>query len=294
MELRQLEYFQTVCHLKKITLAAEYLHVSQPSITVAIKKLEEELDVILFNRDQRQMTLTVEGSIFLQRTESVLLNLQNAIQEIRNSKNIPKGKIKIGVPPMIGAHLFPPIFTNFKRQFPLIDLFIVEHGSITIKQQLEAGELDLAIFETSHQSPMLDSLSIITGELLVCLPHQHPLSKLSTIDFDDLRDEEFILFSEGTYHRQIILNECERHHFKPHICLTTSQLETIRRLVSKGAGISFLFDFLVSESTDMVVRPLSHPIHLNYGLGWNKEKYLSTAAQTFIEFFRNSKYFPIA
>lgn len=290
MELRQLEYFQTVCRLKKITLAANYLHVSQPSITVAIKKLEEELSVMLFNRDQKQMTLTVEGSIFLQRTESILLSLQNAVQEMHDIKNIPTGRIKIGVPPMIGAYLFPPIFTSFKRLYPLIELSIVERGSVTITRQLEEGELDLAIFETSHQSSLLDSLPIITGELVVCLPHQHPLSEMPVIDFKDLQDEEFILFSEGTYHRKVILNECERNNFTPHIALTTSQLETIRRLVRTGAGISFLFDFLVKDSTDIVVRPLSDPIRLNYGLGWSKEKYLSDAAKTFIEFFSNSKH----
>jgi len=290
VELRQLEYFQTVCRLKKITLAAEQLHVSQPSITVAIQKMEEELGVTLFTRSQKQMTLTAEGGIFLQRTDSILRSLQNAIQEMHDLQNIPTGKIKLGVPPMIGAYLFPPIFTNFKKQYPLIELTIVERGSVTIKHQLEEGELDLAIFETSHQSAILDSILIITGELLACLPPHHPLSSTAVIKFDALRDEEFILFSEGTYHRQVILNECERNNFTPHVALTTSQLETIRRLVSKGAGISFLFDFLVRESTDIVVRPLANPIRLNYGLGWSKEKYLTNAAQTFINFLSTASW----
>ena len=287
MEIRQLEYFQTVSRLKKITLAADHLHVSQPSITVAIQKLEEELGVTLFDRSQKQMTLTDEGRIFLQRTDHILLCLQNSVLEMNDYKKVPKGTIKIGIPPMVGAFLFPPMFTSFKKQFPLIELSVVERGSVLISNLLEEGELDLAIFETSYQSSTLTSLPIITGELLVCLPPGHRLSDLSAIPFGALRDEEFILFSEGTYHRQVILDECRRNHFSPRVSLTTSQLETIRRLVSKGAGISFLFDFLVQGSTDITVRPLCDPIHLQYGLGWKKNKYLSKAAQSFIEFFTN-------
>ncbi len=290
MDLRQLEYFQTVCRLKKLTLAAECLHVSQPAITVAIQKLEEELSVALFTRRQKQMVLTVEGTIFLQHANTILLSLENAIQEMHDIKHIPTGIVKIGVPPMIGAYIFPPIFTSFKKKFPFIELSVIENGSVTIKQAVEEGDLDLAIFETSHQSSVIDSLQIITGELLVCLPPQHPLSTRSALHFLDLRNEEFILFSEGTYHRQVILNECERNNFSPRIVLTTSQLETIRRLVSTGAGISFLFDFLVKGSTSINPLPLAEPIRLNYGLGWNNKKYLSTAAQTFIDFFKSNDF----
>lgn len=288
MELRQLEYFQTVSRLKKITLAAEHLHISQPSITVAIQKLEDELGVLLFDRSQKQMTLTDEGRIFLQQAEHILTCVHNSILEMNDFKKIPKGTIKIGIPPMIGAVLFPPMFTGFKKQYPLIELSVIERGSVIIKELLEEGELDLAIFETSHQSLLLDSLPIITGEIMACLPPQHPLGKLAVIPFGELRNEEFILFSEGTYHRQVILNECHRNNFNPRITLTTSQLETIRCLVSKGAGISFLFDFLVKDNSNMTVRPLSDPIRLRYGLGWKKEKYLSKAVQTFIAFFTDS------
>ena len=285
MELRQLEYFQTVSRLKKITLAADHLYVSQPSITVAIQKLEDELGVLLFDRNQKLMTLTDEGRFFLQRAEHILLCVRNAVLEMNDFKNVPKGTIKIGIPPMIGAFLFPPMVTSFKKQYPLINLSIIERGSVVITNLLEQGDLDLAIFETSHQSPMLDSLPLITGELMVCLPRGHLLGDLPVIPFAKLRDEEFILFSEGTYHRQVILDECRRNNFSPRIVLTTSQLETIRSLVAKGADISLLFDFLVNKSSDITVRSLSDPIHLKYGLGWKKEKYLSKAAQTFIDFF---------
>ena len=101
MELRQLEYFQMASRLKNITRAAERLRVSQPNITVAIKKLEGELGIQLFDRSQKQLSLTPEGAVFLGRVEVALRNIQDAVLEVNDYKQLQKGTIKIGIPPMI-------------------------------------------------------------------------------------------------------------------------------------------------------------------------------------------------
>ena len=97
MELRQLEYFQMASRLKNITRAAERLRVSQPNITVAIKKLESELGIQLFDRSQKQLSLTPEGAVFLERVEVALRNIQDAVLEINDYKQLLKGTIKIGI-----------------------------------------------------------------------------------------------------------------------------------------------------------------------------------------------------
>ena len=117
MELRQLEYFQMASRLRNITRAAERLRVSQPNITVAIKKLEAELGIQLFDRSQKQLALTPEGAVFLNRVELALRNIQDAVLEVNDYKQLQKGTIKIGVPPMMGAYLFPRIFSSFQRRY---------------------------------------------------------------------------------------------------------------------------------------------------------------------------------
>ena len=104
MELRQLEYFQMASRLKNITRAAERLRVSQPNITVAIKKLEAELGIQLFDRSQKQLALTPEGAVFLNRIELALRNIQDAVLEVNDYKQLQKGTIKIGIPSMDQAH----------------------------------------------------------------------------------------------------------------------------------------------------------------------------------------------
>ena len=145
MELRQLEYFQMASKLQNITRAAERLNVSQPNITVAIKKLEAELGIQLFDRSQKQLVLTPEGRVFLNRIELALRNIQDAILEVNDYKSLQRGTIKIGIPSMIGAYLFPKIFTSFREKYPHLDIRLFEEGSIAIREQLERDELDFGI-----------------------------------------------------------------------------------------------------------------------------------------------------
>ncbi len=284
MDLRQMEYFQMVCRLNNLTRAAERLHVAQPAISVAMQKLEEELGVQLFSRSQKQFTLTTEGQIFLARVEDILSRTQDAILEMHEYRELRKGTIKLGVPPMIGSYLFPHIFAGFKQVYPSLDLSVIEEGSLAIRGMLERDELDLGIVITCHMSPLLQSELITSGEILVCLSPFHPLAGVEKVDFAQLRKEPFILLKEDTYHRQVILQQCKRHNFEPNIILASSQIDTIRGLVARGVGISFLFDVVARKDPQIQCVPLSEPLCIEIGLAWKKDRYFSKASQAFLDY----------
>lgn len=284
MELRQLEYFQMASRLNNMTRAAERLHVSQPNITVAIQKLESELGVSLFDRTQKQLTLTPEGQLFLRRVEIALRELQDAAIEIDDYKQLQKGAIQLGIPPMIGSYLFPQIFFGFQRLYPKLELSIVEEGSLSIHEKLDRGELDLGIVILSNAPPSLNLLPISRNQILVCMPPDHPLAAQKSIDIQDLRDQPLIMLKEDSYHRRIILSEFDKHQFSPRIALSSNQLNTIKNLVANGMGLSFLLDVIVEKEPAIVGRPLSNPIFVDIGLAWKKEKYLSRASKAFIDF----------
>ncbi|TCL39384.1 DNA-binding transcriptional LysR family regulator [Anaerospora hongkongensis] len=284
MDLRQMEYFQMVCRLNNLTRAAERLHVAQPAISVAMQKLEEELGVQLFSRSQKQFTLTTEGQVFLARVEDILSRTQDAILEMHEYRELRKGTIKLGVPPMIGSYLFPHIFAGFKQVYPSLDLSVIEEGSLAIRGMLERDELDLGIVITCHMSPLLQSELITSGEILVCLSPFHPLAGVEKVDFAQLRQEPFILLKEDTYHRQVILQQCKRHNFEPNIILASSQIDTIRGLVARGVGISFLFDVVARKDPQIQCVPLVEPLCIEIGLAWKKDRYLSKASQAFLDY----------
>ncbi len=284
MELRQLEYFQAVSRLNSITKAADQFRIAQPSVTVAIKKLEEELGVQLFDRGQRQISLTSEGRVFLQRIEDILNRLHDSVKEMQDYRLLHKGSIKIGITPIIGAMLFPYIFDKFCKVYPHFELTFIEGGSLFIRNQLEQGEIDIGILIVTNASSHLNTVPVATRQVLVCLPHDHPLSSMSEIPFSELREYSFILFKEDTYSRQMILEECAKYEFTPNIIFSSRQIETILSLVEQGIGISFLPDAILRKHSYIISRPLSSPLFIQAGLAWNKERYLSNAAKAFVDF----------
>jgi len=288
MELRQLEYFQMSSRLKNITRAAERLRVSQPNITVAIKKLEAELGIQLFDRSQKQLSLTPEGAVFLNRIELALRNIQDAVLEVNDYKQLQKGTIKIGIPSMIGAYLFPKIFSNFQRLYPHLDIYLYEEGSMAIREQLERDELDFGIVIISDASPNLQLLKMSTNQIVACVPEHHELAKHESISLDDMTDADLIMLKEGSFLRNLILQRLKAASITPNIVLESNQIETIKGLIASDVGIAFLLDFIVKDAPQIKALPINDPIFVDVGLAWKKDRYISKAAQSFIDFCKDS------
>jgi DNA-binding transcriptional LysR family regulator len=286
MELRQLEYFQAVSRLGGITKAADRLRVAQPSITVAIQKLEKELGITLFDRSQKNLILTIEGRAFLQRVDDILGRLDDTVVEMNDYRLLQRGSLKIGVPSMIGAILFPYIFAGFHKIHPQIELTVAEEGTMAIRRHLEQGELDVGVIITSNIGDRLAITPIATTSLVLCLPPAHPFGRQTAVNFSDLRDEPFILVKEDTYSRQLILQECAKHGFSPRVAFSSSQIETILGLVEEGVGVSFLMAPIAAKHPTMVSRPLAQPLVIQAGLAWHAGRYLSNAARAFIDFVK--------
>lgn len=284
MELRQLEYFQTASNLKNITKAAKTLKVSQPNITVAIKKLEAELEVQLFDRSQKQLTLTPEGTVFLKRIEIALRNIADAILEVRDYKELQKGTIKIGIPPMMGAYLFPKVFSGFRRLHPNLDVFLYEEGSLSIREKLENDELDFGIIIVPELTPNLNVLKMSRNQLMVCVANDSLLAYKNAITPEDISASNLIMMKEGAYLREVVQNKLSALNISPRTILESSQIITIKGLVAHEVGIAFLLDFICEDSPDIKAVPFYEPIFVNIGLAWKKERYVSKAAQAFIDF----------
>lgn len=288
MELRQLEYFQMASRLRNITRAAERLKVSQPNITVAIKKLEAELDIQLFDRSQKQLSLTPEGVVFLNRIEIALRNIQDAVLEVNDYKQLQKGTIKIGIPAMIGAYLFPQIFSSFQQRHSHLDIYLYEEGSMAIREQLERDELDFGIVIITDASPNLQLLPMSKNQLMACVPPTHELAAQQSVAIENLADTDLIMLKEGSYLRHLVLKKLKAAAITPDIVLESNQIETVKGLVASNVGIAFLLDFIVHDTPNIKALPLADPVFVDIGLAWKKDRYISHAAQSFIDFCKDS------
>ena len=284
MELRQLVYFQMASRLRNITRAAQRLKVSQPNITVAIKKLESELDVQLFDRSQKQLTLTPEGAVFLKRIDLALRNINDAVLEVNDYKQLQKGAIKIGIPPMMGAYLFPKVFSGFRHLHPNLDVLLYEEGSVSIREKLESDELDFGIIIVPATAPNLNVLHMSRNQLMVCVAENSPLALKKKIRPRDIAESDLIMMKEGSYLREIVHAKLSALKISPRTVLESGQIVTIKGLVAHQVGIAFLPDFICEDSHDITAIPFNDPIFVDIGLAWKKDRYVSKAAQAFIDF----------
>lgn len=287
MDIRELEYFVTVAELKNFTVAAERLHISQPAISKAIHKLEEELGFQLLDRTLKKILLTEEGLVFFDLAKDILLRIVAAQNTMAEYKTLTRGTFQIAVPPLLGAYVFPQLFAAFKEKYPSLDMAVIEDGSSTAVDLVKREEVHVGLIILPSNLTDLHSHLITSQEIVVCLPTDHPLSTEPFLTFDQLKNEPIILYNEGFVLREIILNEYAKCNISPKVMLSTNQFQTIKALVAKRVGISFLPKNSLKVVAQVIKIPLYPPIFLDMGLIWKPNKVLPLACKAFIEFVNN-------
>jgi len=284
MEMRQLQYFQEVCRSGSFTKAAINLFVAQPVITNAIHKLEDELGVRLLNRTNKAVSMTAEGEVLLERVD-VLLGLADEIfQEMCDFNMLNKGSLRLGVPPQIGNYLFPRLFAEFSVLYPKLNLVVSEEVSGVTISLLEKGDLDVGIVVLPESLPNMETRFLFTQPIVLCVAKSHRLNGCDSVDWAQLQDEKFIMRKPGSIQRDLVIRQCQQHGFSPNIIFSTSQIQTIKTLVTHNLGIAFLMEITVQGDSSLHVIPLTEPTSVKIGLAWKKGRYVSKAVQTFINF----------
>lgn len=284
MKLTQLRYFIEVCNCLNITLAAKNLHISQPSLTVAIKNLETELGVSLFHRVKQRIYLTTEGEFFYQKLSPILSDLDQLVTEtvtLGKNDNI----IKIGIPPMMGSFLFPQIFSKFMELNPNIKLEIKEHGGLKIQELLLNESLDLTLLlKESQINKEITFKPIEKRHLRLCINSNHKLAKKKSVNFLDLKNEPLILFNTEFYISKVVHNFFKKKNIEPNIVLETTQVSTIERFIHKNLAASILIDGCLSEDDGIAIKPIDDIGSITIGLAWKKNHFITNSVKKMINF----------
>ncbi len=240
MELHQLRYAIAVAQTGNFSRAAESCHVSQPSLSQQIKKLEKELGEPLFERLRRQTKLTHAGEAFVERAIRILDEVAAAGREASDSHALVRGKVVIGVLPTIAPYLLPRVISRFGKAFPGVEVIVQEDTTARLQKLSLAGEVDLAIASLPIQDPRFEVMRLFSEELLLAVPTGHHLGKKRTVTAGDLESERFILMKEGHCLGDQVLRFCTRRDFNPRVSCRSAQIETILSLVKAGLGISLI------------------------------------------------------
>lgn len=290
MKISQLEYFCAVTRLHSITKAAEQLYVTQPAISSAIKELEKEFSVNLFNRSKNHLTLTKEGELFYQKAKD-LLTEYNQTKELFYDLGQKTSTIKLGIPPLLSTIFFPDIIIDFKKDYPDIPFELFEYGSIRAAKMVQEGFLDAAIVNMHfYEIDKLNSFTMMTDKIVFCVAKNHHYAKCREVTIDMLKDEPVIMYNTDSVQNETLENLFKRAGCKPNVVLHASQLYTIKNFICNNLGGGFLYESLLRNLPGVIGIPINPVINQNIGLVWQKGSYTTDSAEKFINFVKQQKY----
>jgi LysR family transcriptional regulator, hydrogen peroxide-inducible genes activator len=242
MELHQLRYFCAIADTGSFSRAAQQTHVSQPSLSQQIGKLEDELGTRLFDRLGRSVRLTELGKTFLPRARAVLRDLESARNDIVEKKTSITGLISVGVIPTIAPYFLPPLLAAFSRRYPQARVSVVEEITPLLLEKLRGGNIDVAIaaLPLSHRGQEFESSPLMAEKLYAALPKRHALAKRRGLSLTELADEPFLLLRDGHCFRETAVAACKRAHLDPRIVFESGQFSSILSMVSAGLGVSVI------------------------------------------------------
>ncbi|MCM2355137.1 MAG: LysR substrate-binding domain-containing protein [Arenimonas sp.] len=240
MNLRDLRYLVALADLRHFGRAAEACHVSQPTLSTQIRKLEEELGVSLVERAPRHVMLTPAGQDIALRARRVLAEVEQMRETARRTADPEAGSVRLGLFPTLGPYLLPHVVPRIRRRFPRLELLLVEEKTETILHMLRDGKLDAAVLALPLHEDWTESEFLFEEPFLLAVPEGHPLSGRHDLSLADLGDQHLLLLEEGHCLRDQALEVCglagagEKEGFR------ATSLETLRQMVAAGVGVTLL------------------------------------------------------
>ncbi|WP_133710405.1 LysR family transcriptional regulator [Rhizobium sp. BK313] len=286
--LRQLQYFVAVAEQGSITRAAQNLSISQSSVTEALKELESDLGVELFDRHPRGLSITHNGHQFLRHATKILATVSDARTSFSSQQNAPGGTLNIGVTSLVAGYVLSDLLARYRRACPGVEVSAIEDNGGYLEHLLVGGELDVAVMVISNlrDRMALQAEILETSPYRLWLPMGHPLVSADIIGVADITREPLIMLT---------IDEIEENTGKlltalgarPHVAFRTRSVEAVRSLVATGAGVALLPDLVYRpwslEGDRIESRDVSGSLPVvQVGMVWRKGSSLPQAARDFV------------
>jgi LysR family transcriptional regulator, hydrogen peroxide-inducible genes activator len=256
MEVRQLRYFCAMVRAGSFTRAAEQLGIAQPSLSQQIRTLEKQIGNPLFERLGRSVRLTAFGEALRQPALDILQHVAEAQSSLAGLQEGIRGKLRVGVIPTIMPYLIAPTIQGFLSRFPEVELQLTEDPTAHLVEQLQSGDLDLAVSGLPVRNPDLVCSELFREPLLLAVAENHPLARENAIALRSLRNERLLLLKEGHCLREDVLMTCTRAKTELRSVFETDQLASIFQLVQSGFGVTVVPAMASSHATGCKLIPL--------------------------------------
>lgn len=292
VNLRELDYLVAVADHHHFGRAADACHVSQPTLSTQLKKLERELGVQLVERNARGVMLTDAGVQVVERARVVQRETDNIRDIARRTKDPASGRIRLGLFPTLGPYLLPHVVPELRRRYPRLELLLVEEKTEVVLHQLRDGALDVAVLARPVDDDHLHEEVLFEEDFILAVPTGHHLARVPPpAPLDVLSGETVLLLEDGHCLRAQALSVCELAGADERRGFRATSLETLRQMVAAGVGVTLLPNMAVqppvASSDDITLIPFAEPVpRRQIAMYWRRTSALGDFLPSFAEVFR--------
>jgi len=289
VDVRSLTCFVEVVRRGGFSRAGETLHLTQPAVSKAVKGLEEELGQPLLLRAGRRTTLTDAGRGVYERALGVMAAMRAISEEVAEVGQVKRGRLRLGVPPMVGGAFFPPVLHDFRERYPGIALELREEGARRVEALALEGEIDVAATVLPTDAAAFELLPLMRDVLCAVLPPGSPLARRRRVALGDLRETPLVLYRADFALHGHILEACRQAGFTPRVASESSQWDFMAAMVAADVGAALLPKTICRRLDPARVRvlPLAEPaLRWDLALAWRRGRQLTPAARAFVEVVR--------
>jgi LysR family transcriptional regulator, hydrogen peroxide-inducible genes activator len=242
MTITQLQYVLAVAEYKNFTLAAEKCFVTQPTLSMQIQKVEEELDIKIFDRTKKPIQLTAVGAKIVSQAKNIVNEADRIKDIVETEKGYIGGEFRLGIIPTVMPTLLPMFLSNFIKKYPKVKLIIEELNTEEIITKLHNGHLDAAIASTPLMDEKIKEIVLYFEPFVAYVPNNHAIANKKEIEITDLNTDELLVLQDGHCFKNGILNLCQNQIStnKKKFQLESGSFETLIKLADEGLGTTLL------------------------------------------------------
>jgi len=287
MDIRDLQVFLAVSTRLNFTRAGEDVHLSQPSVSVRMRQLEEKLGVKLFEQLGKRVALTEAGQLLVPYATRVIAAMRDARDAIDGLQGLERGALRIGASTTPGMYVIPRTIAHFKRRYPKIEVHLAVKDTRQIEEGVIRNEFDFGFVGGHLAGDEVDVVPWITDRIILIAPLGHRLGGKRIVKPQDLANEKFIFREQGSATRAVVATHLRKCHIEVEAVMEMANPESVKKAVQNGLGVAFISAFAVETElkakTLVALKIRNLEIRRELKIVYRKDKHLSQAAKAFLD-----------
>lgn len=291
LTFRELRYFMAVASHRSFSQASEFLHISQPSLSMGVRSIENKLNTQLFDRSHKLLALTEKGKVFFHHAERLIEDEQNLYQAMADETGPLRGTVRLAFPPVLGVLYFRSIIRQFCKLYPEVILDIEEYPSDKLASQLLSYQTNIVALIEPVRNKQIRTIPFAREALCLLMNKTHKLAGRPYCSFSDILEERIILLSEGFKINDFINEAFARYGVAPHVTGRTSDPALLLAMVQADIGVTIIpASFSISSTHEGLYScPLQNPsIEITISLAVLRDKVLSKADEAWLHLSLNA------